>query len=102
MSADGLRMLPVVNDVEDVAMAPVICEYEIGAHLHDLPKVEGIEHFLFVIRGAVEIHMEHAEPLVLGPGDCAYVRSQRISEVSNVGDGRAVMIWVSSPPTAHG
>jgi len=102
MPADGLRMFPVANDREDVAMAPVVCEYEIGAHLHDLPKVEGIEHFLFVIRGAVEIVMEHTEPLVLGPGDCAYLRSKHVSEVSNAADERSVVIWVSSPPTAHG
>jgi len=112
MPGEGLRMLPVINDHEAVAMAPVICELEPGAHLFDLPRIEGVEHFLFVVRGGVEIIMQDMDPFVLECGDCAYVGALRASElrsggeetrgdegeVRNAGDGRAVVIWVTSPP----
>jgi mannose-6-phosphate isomerase-like protein (cupin superfamily) len=97
MPGDGLSMFPVVNDHDDVAMAPVICEYEVGAHVH-APRMEGVEHFVFVVRGEIEITQEAAEPFLLGLGDCAYVRSGRPCEVRNAADERSVTIWVSSPP----
>lgn len=97
-SSDGLTMFPVVSDREGLAMAPVVCEYEVGARITDLPRIGGVEHFLFVVRGSIELVLETGGPLVLGPGDCAYVAARHVSEVATLGDGRAVMIWVSSPP----
>ena len=102
MPADGLSMFPVINDRDDVAMAPVVCEYEVGAHVHDAPRMEGVEHFVFVVRGEIEITQEGEGALLLGPGDCAYFRSSRNSEVRNAADERSVMIWVSSPPALGG
>ena len=102
MSSEGLRMLPVISDHEDVAMAPVICEYEVGAHVPDAPRMEGVEHFVFVVRGEMEITRKGTETLRLGPGDCAYFRSGRECDVRNVADERSVMIWVSSPPALGG
>jgi transcriptional regulator with XRE-family HTH domain len=102
MPGDGLSMFPVVNDHDDVAMAPVICEYEVGAHVHDAPRMEGVEHFVFVVRGEIAITHEAAEPLLLNLGDCAYFRSERPCEVRNAGDERSVTIWVSSPPAFGG
>jgi transcriptional regulator with XRE-family HTH domain len=98
MPAEGLRMFPLVNDHDDLAMAPVVSELEVGAHLRDLPDTEGVEHFVFVIRGEVEIVLTRTEPLLLGAGDCAYFGSQSAREVRNAGAERAVILWVSSPP----
>ena len=98
VSSEGLSVFSVVSDHEDVTMAPFVCEYEAGAHVHDVPAMEGVEHFVFVVLGAIEISIAQAEPFALGAGDCAYIRSHRVGEVSNTADGRSVAVWVSSPP----
>lgn len=98
VSAAGLSMFPVLDDHEDVTMAPIVCEYEPGAHVHDVPATEGVEHFVFVVGGGIEISIAAAEPLVLAAGDCAYIRSDGVSAVRNVADRRSVIVWVSSPP----
>lgn len=102
MPGEGLRMFPLVHDRDDVAMAPVVSELEVGAHLHDLPKTEGVEHFVFVIRGEVEIALEPRQVLVLASGDAAYFGSPGATEVRNAGDHQAVILWVSSPPPFRG
>ena len=95
---EGLRMFPVVSDQDGVAMAPVICEYEVGAHLHDVPRMEGVEHFVFAVRGDIEFARQGGETFTLHAGDCVYIRSDRAGEVRNVGDEPAQTIWVSCPP----
>ena len=96
--AEGLRMFPLVNDHDGLAMAPVVSELEVGAHVRDLPDTEGVEHFVFVIRGEAEIVLTQTEPVVLGTGDCAYFGSQSAREVRNTAAGRTVILWVSCPP----
>lgn len=102
MPSDGLTIYPVVTDHDGTAMAPAVCEYGVGARIRELPMMEGVEHFVFVVRGSIEIVLETGGPLVLGPGDCVYVGSHPVSEITNVGDGRAITLWVSSPPAAGG
>lgn len=102
MPAEGLSMFPIVSDHEHLAMGPVICEYEVGAVVNDAPKMEGVEHFVFVVRGAVEITQEGKDPIVLAVGDCAYFRTGLKCDLRNVADERSVMVWVSSPPALGG
>lgn len=99
---EGLRMFPVVSDHDGVAMAPVICEYDVGAHLHDIPRMEGVEHFIFVVRGTVEFLRSGGDDFTLEAGDCAYIRTDRAGEVRNAGDQPAQAIWVSCPPGLGG
>ena len=98
MPAEGLRMFPLVNDQNGVAMAPVVSELEVGAHIRGLPDTEGAQHFVFVIRGEAEIVLTQTEALVLGTGDCAYFGSQSAREVRNTAVVRTVILWVSCPP----
>ena len=102
MPVDGMTLFPIVSEHDDVAMAPVICEYEVSAHVHDAPPIEGVEHFVFVVQGQIAMALEGVEPLLLGQGDCAYFRSGRRCEVRNAADERSIMLWVSSPPAFGG
>lgn len=97
MRAEGLRMFPMVSDDDDLAMSPVVSEFEVGARIGDLPRADGAEHFVHVIRGRIEIVLMQGEAYTLGAGDGAYLRSP-MSEVRNAGDERAVVLFVSSGP----
>ena len=79
-------------------MAPVICEYDPGAVIEGDPPEEGIQHFVHVVAGLVEITQKGHEPFVLEAGDSAYFRSEHECVLRNVADVLATMLWVSSPP----
>jgi len=102
MPADGVLFHPVVGDAQDVTMAPVVCEYEAGAVVSSGTRSDAVQHFIFVARGAVELTRGDDPSLALEEGDCAYFRSQRECTLRNVADGRATVVWVSSPPPAGG
>jgi transcriptional regulator with XRE-family HTH domain/mannose-6-phosphate isomerase-like protein (cupin superfamily) len=100
--ADGVAFHPVVGDAHDVTMAPVICEYEAGAVVSGGTRSEAAQHFIFVVRGEVELTRKDDEPLTLEEGDCAYFRSEHECTLRNPADGRSTMVWVSSPPASGG
>lgn len=54
------------------------------------------EEFVYVLRGVLEIHTEHYQPLRLGPGDSAYFDSQMAHAYRAATDEPAemVMIWL--------
>lgn len=54
------------------------------------------EEFVYVLRGTLEIHTEHYQPLRLGPGDSAYFDSQMAHAYRATSDGPAemLMIWL--------
>jgi transcriptional regulator with XRE-family HTH domain/mannose-6-phosphate isomerase-like protein (cupin superfamily) len=100
--ADGVAFHPVVGDAHDVTMAPVICEYEAGAIVSGGTRSEAAQHFIFVVRGEVELTRKDDEPLTLEEGDCAYFRSEHECTLRNAADGRSTLVWVSSPPASGG
>ena len=51
-----------------------------------------------VIEGRVELQLDD-EVHLLGPGDAFHFRSHRRHGYRNVGDGRARIFWVNTPPT---
>jgi transcriptional regulator with XRE-family HTH domain len=54
------------------------------------------EEFVYVLRGTLEIHTEHYQPLRLGPGDSAYFDSQMAHAYRAATDEPAemLMIWL--------
>ena len=102
LPADGVAFHPVVGDAHDVTMAPVICEYEAGAVVSGGTRSETAQHFIFVVRGEVELTRKDDEPLILEEGDCAYFRSEHECILTNAADGRSTLVWVSSPPASGG
>lgn len=101
-SPDGVMFHPVVGGAHDVTMAPVICEYEAGAVASGGTRSDAAQHFIFVVRGEVELTRRDDERLILEEGDCAYFRSEHECTLRNAADGRATLVWVSSPPAAGG
>ena len=96
--ADGVRLFPLSEGDAAATMAPVICEYEPGAVIEGNPTDEGIQHFVLVVAGLVEITQKGQEPFVLEAGDSAYFRSEHECVLRNGADELATMLWVSSPP----
>ncbi|WP_217913505.1 helix-turn-helix domain-containing protein [Miltoncostaea marina] len=96
--AGGLSVVPLVDGAEAASMAATVCEYDVGAHVADLPAMEGAEHFVFVTDGRIEIALAQGGPVALGAGDSAYIRSLAAGSVRNLADRRSVAVWVSSPP----
>ena len=99
---NGVVFHHIVGDAQDVTMAPVVCEYEAGAIVSGGSRSEAAQHFVFVVRGEVELTRRDEEPLTLEEGDCAYFRSEHECTLRNAADGRSTLVWVSSPPAAGG
>lgn len=57
------------------------------------------EEFVYVLNGAVELHTEHYEPVVLNKGDSLYLDSQMAHTYTTIGpeDAEILMIWLSPP-----
>lgn len=102
LAAEGLRMFPLVNARDDVAMAPVVSELAAGAELTELERTEGVEYFVLVIEGSVEIGLAVTGTVTLGTGDSMYFGSPGPIAVRNPGEVRAVTLWVTSPPVFGG
>ena len=86
LSADGTH-----------AMMPVINAYDEGGGMAD-PTTHDGEEFVHVLEGHVELTVGRAEPIVLGPGDSAYYRSDVPHSFRNAGSGVARFLGVTTPP----
>ena len=86
LSADGTH-----------AMMPVINAYDEGGGMAEPTTHEG-EEFVHVIEGRVELTVGTAEPILLGPGDSAYYRSDVPHSFRNAGRGVARFLGVTTPP----
>jgi len=64
-----------------------------------LPTHEG-EELIYVMSGAVRLHSEHYEPLVLEPGDSVYIDSRSGHALTSCGIGDAVILWICSDQSA--
>ncbi len=99
LAAKGLRMYPLVS-ADDVAMVPIISELAPGAQLGDLERTEGVEYFVLVLDGTIEIGLATTGLVVLALGDTIYFGSPGPTSVCNPGEAPAVMLWVTSPQPA--
>ncbi len=99
---DGGRAFPLVDDTDDLTMAPVLCEYDPGAVVAGGSRSDAVQHVVFVVTGEIEITQRGEGPLLLAEGDSAYFRSEHECTLRNPGDGSASILWVSSPPVPDG
>lgn len=79
------RMMPFVTTIKAHSLA----ENE-GWSRHDG------EEFVYVLKGAVELHTEYYQPTTLKTGDCFYIDSRMRHRVVNRGKIDAQVIWVST------
>ena len=77
----------------------VVAEFDPGGSTGEEAYAHGDSEELFlVVAGRVRIHLG-GESYELGPGDCVQYRSSAPHRVVNVGDERAEVLFVVSPPS---
>lgn len=59
------------------------------------------EEFIFVVSGTIELHTEFYEPARLDAGDSCYFDSKMGHACISVGDGDAVVVWITSASGAN-
>jgi transcriptional regulator with XRE-family HTH domain len=95
--ADERLSIEMLSADGNHAMMPDINTYEEGGGMAD-PTTHEREEFVHVIDGHVELTVGGGEPIVLGPGDSAYYRSDVPHSFRNAGSGEARFLGVTTPP----
>jgi transcriptional regulator with XRE-family HTH domain len=95
--ADERLSIQMLSADGNHAMMPVINAYDEGGGMAD-PTTHPGEEFVHVLDGHIELTVGRAEPIVLGPGDSAYYRSDVPHSFRNAGSGVARFIGVTTPP----
>ena len=95
--ADERLSIQMLSADGNHAMMPVINTYDEGGGMAD-PTTHDGEEFVHVLDGHVELTVGRAEPIVLGPGDSAYYRSDVPHSFRNAGRGMARFLGVTTPP----
>ncbi len=82
------------NALAEKKIVPLVTRVERRAPLApgDLEAHDG-EETLFVLSGQVELVVEHYQPVVLGPGDCAYFDSTLKHGLRAVDEAGARVFW---------
>ncbi len=78
-------------------MMPVVSTFEYGARMVGTQRHQGDE-WIWVVEGAIEVEVDGVEPFVLRAGDAAYYTAERAHSFRNVGNGRARLLGVVTPP----
>jgi transcriptional regulator with XRE-family HTH domain len=79
-------------------MQPLVFELELGDGVINLPEISGShEDFIYVIQGRVEVTVKNQSYLV-EEEDAAYFMFDNPATVKNVGNKKAIGLWVVSPP----
>lgn len=95
--ADERLSIQMLSTDGNHAMMPVINTYDEGGGMAD-PTTHDGEEFVHVLEGHIELTVGRAEPIVLGPGDSAYYRSDVPHSFRNAGTGVARFLGVTTPP----
>jgi len=95
--ADERLSIQMLSTDGNHAMMPVINTYDEGGGMAD-PTTHDGEEFVHVLEGHIELTVGRAEPIVLGPGDSAYYRSDVPHSFRNAGNGVARFLGVTTPP----
>ena len=95
--ADERLSIEMLSPDGNHAMMPVINTYEEGGGMAD-PTTHDGEEFVHVIEGQIELTVGGGEPILLGPGDSAYYRSDVPHSFRNAGRGEARFLGVTTPP----
>ncbi|ROU03804.1 helix-turn-helix domain-containing protein [Histidinibacterium lentulum] len=92
-------MGPLCTDLRNKRMSPFLDNVRSSAAGPGEKLVRHMgEEFVYVLKGELEIHTEHYEPIRLSPGDSAYFDSQMAHAFRSAGEEQAQMLMVWLPP----
>lgn len=90
------KIVWLVPTAQKNRMEPIRCELSVGAETeHDIPH-EG-EEFGYVLDGKIKLYIGKRE-FQAKKGESFYFRADRTHYIKNVGNTKAVIIWLSCPP----
>ncbi|MBO8136829.1 MAG: helix-turn-helix transcriptional regulator [Desulfotomaculum sp.] len=79
-------------------MQPLVFELEVGEEKVDLPLFSGShEDFIYIFRGRVEVAVKNTK-YIIQADDAAYFIFENPTSLKNVGNEKAMGLWVVSPP----
>lgn len=94
--AEGEKIVWLVPTAQKNEMEPIKVELNSGAETeHDIPH-EG-EEFGYVLEGKVKLFIGKRE-IEARKGESFYFRADRMHYIKNIGDEKAVIVWLSCPP----
>ena len=99
-STPSYDIWPLCGDIQHKRMTPMVER----VRNRDPNSGDGLlshsgEEFVYVLRGEIEVHTQHYEPVRLGVGDSIYLDSRMAHTYTTASedDAEILMIWLSPP-----
>lgn len=86
----------IIPNAQKNAMEPILMEIKAGGKSKEVSPHEG-EEFGYVIQGTIDLHMASLKHRVK-KGESFYYKPGVAHYLSNPGNSRAIVLWVSTPP----
>jgi transcriptional regulator with XRE-family HTH domain/KaiC/GvpD/RAD55 family RecA-like ATPase len=97
LKSNTLKLQLLVSDVINRRMEPYLLTMKEGAIINGHFYTHKGDEFTFIMEGELEVEIQEEKQL-LREGDSLYIESTFPSRWSNVGKGKATLLWVLSPP----
>lgn len=97
VSASKLKVEDLGSDIRDAKLEATLLTIEKGGRSGKDPLIHPGEEVKFCLEGRIAYHIGERE-YVLGPGDCIHFKSDRPHFWKNVGQRRAKILSICTPP----
>ncbi len=97
VSASKLKIEDLGSDIRDARLEATLLTIEKGGRSGKDPLIHPGEEVKLCIDGRIAYHIGEQE-YVLGPGDCIHFKSDRPHFWKNIGQGRAKILSICTPP----
>lgn len=97
ISASKLKVEDLGSNIRDARLEATFLTIEKGGRSGKAPLIHLGEEVKFCLRGRIAYHIDGQEH-VLGPGDCIHFKSDKPHFWKNVGQGRAKILSICTPP----
>ncbi len=95
--SEGSKLTWLISNAQKNSMEPVLLEIDPGQETHTDSPHTG-EEFGYILSGSITLKLgihQHK----LKKGDAFYYKAEKEHAIINTGKSKAVIIWVSSPPS---
>jgi transcriptional regulator with XRE-family HTH domain len=97
VSASKLKIEDLGSDIRDARLEATLLTIEKGGRSGKDPLIHPGEEVKLCLEGRIAYHIGEQE-YVLGPGDCIHFKSDRPHFWKNIGQGRAKILSICTPP----